>query len=45
MDDEALAAAGLNLSQIHVDFMMGSVDMNIDGIRADGTKSPRSLKW
>lgn len=47
MDDEALAAAGLNLSQIHVDFMMGSADMNIDGIRADGTKAPifRNGDW
>lgn len=47
MDDEQLAEAGLNLSQIHVDFMMGSADMNIDGIKTDGTAVPifRNGDW
>ncbi|MFQ7344123.1 MAG: aminopeptidase, partial [Enterococcus faecalis] len=32
MSEEELAAAGLNRSQTHVDFMVGSDKMNIDGI-------------
>ena len=31
-----LASLGLNDSQIHVDFMIGSADMNITGIKANG---------
>ncbi|RND37242.1 aminopeptidase [Lacticaseibacillus paracasei] len=40
-------AAGLNQSNTHVDFMMGSADMNIDGIKADGTVVPifRNGDW
>ena len=47
MTDEQLTQAGLNLSQVHVDFMMGSSDMNIDGIRADGSRVPifRNGDW
>ena len=47
MTDEQLTQAGLNLSQVHVDFMMGSSDMNIDGIRADGSHVPifRNGDW
>lgn len=47
MTDEELAAAGLNRSQTHVDFMVGSAQMNIDGIREDGTKVPlfRNGDW
>jgi aminopeptidase len=37
MDDEQLLAAGINRSLIHVDFMVGSADMDIDGIKADGS--------
>ncbi len=33
MSDEELAEAGLNRSQTHVDFMVGSDKMDIDGIR------------
>lgn len=40
MTEEELIAAGLNRSQTHVDFMVGSDKMNIDGIRADGTIVP-----
>ena len=32
--------AGLNDSMIHVDFMVGSPDLSITGIRKDGTKVP-----
>ncbi|MGX6962749.1 aminopeptidase [Vagococcus xieshaowenii] len=47
MTQEELAAAGLNRSNTHVDFMIGSADMNIDGIRADGTRQPifRNGEW
>lgn len=40
MTDEELRAHGLNLSQTHVDFMIGSSDMDIDGIKADGSIVP-----
>ncbi|CAM2871701.1 aminopeptidase [Dellaglioa algida] len=47
MNDKELADAGLNLSQTHVDFMVGSADMSIDGIREDGSKVPvfRNGDW
>ena len=40
MDDEAFAAAGGNRSIIHVDFMIGSAALDIDGVLADGTIEP-----
>lgn len=47
MSDEEFAAAGGNKSLIHVDFMIGSGEMNIDGICADGTREPvmRAGEW
>lgn len=36
--EEELAEAGLNRSDVHVDFMIGSKEMDIDGIRADGSR-------
>jgi Leucyl aminopeptidase (aminopeptidase T) len=47
MTEEELIAAGLNRSQTHVDFMVGSAEMNIDGIRPDGTTTPifRNGDW
>ena len=38
--EEELEAAGLNRSDVHVDFMIGSSQMDIDGIREDGTRVP-----
>ena len=38
MDDEQLKAKGVNISVIHEDVMVGSEDMNIVGITADGEK-------
>lgn len=47
MSEEELKAHGLNRSQTHVDFMVGSDKMNIDGIRKDGTRVPvfRNGDW
>lgn len=45
--EEKLAAAGLNRSDVHVDFMIGGPNMNVDGIREDGTVVPifRNGDW
>ncbi|NGZ74631.1 aminopeptidase [Saccharibacillus alkalitolerans] len=47
MSREELAEAGINQSLAHVDFMIGSADMNIDGIAEDGTAEPvfRGGSW
>lgn len=38
MSKEELLAHGANDSQVHVDWMIGSAQMDVFGIRADGTK-------
>jgi len=47
MSEEELKANGINVSDVHVDFMIGSKDMNIDGIKKDGTVVPifRNGDW
>ncbi|WP_379152160.1 aminopeptidase [Paenibacillus sp. sgz5001063] len=47
MTKDELAAHGMNQSLTHVDFMMGSADMNIDGITDDGVSEPifRNGNW
>lgn len=47
MNKDQLKAKGINFSQAHVDFMVGSADMNIDGIKKDGTIVPvfRNGDW
>lgn len=47
MNPKELAANGLNDSLTHVDFMIGSDKMDIDGIKADGTSEPvfRNGDW
>ncbi|MDN7247437.1 aminopeptidase [Planococcus shenhongbingii] len=47
MSKEELAAHGLNQSITHVDFMVGSDEMDIDGILDDGTREPifRAGNW
>ncbi len=47
MSKEELAENGINDSLTHVDFMIGSADMDIDGILEDGTTEPvfRAGNW
>ncbi|MFB5758792.1 aminopeptidase [Paenibacillus medicaginis] len=47
MTQEQLAEHGLNHSLTHVDFMIGSADMDIDGITHDGQREPvfRKGNW
>jgi len=47
MDDEAFARAGGNRSAIHVDFMVGSADLDVDGVARDGSPEPlmRKGEW
>lgn len=47
MSEEDLEELGLNRSNIHVDFMIGSDQMDIDGIKEDGTSVPifRNGDW
>lgn len=47
MTQEELKAAGLNRAIVHVDFMVGNAEMDIDGIKADGTVVPifRKGEW
>ena len=47
MDAEQLAALGANASLIHVDWMIGSGEMDVDGVAADGTAEPlmRKGEW
>ncbi|WP_077210868.1 aminopeptidase [Bacillus dakarensis] len=47
MSSEELAENGLNESITHVDFMIGSAQMDIDGITADGKSEPifRNGDW
>ncbi|MEC0169591.1 aminopeptidase [Paenibacillus graminis] len=44
MNKEELIARGLNTSVTHVDFMIGSAEMDIYGITADDTREPVFLK-
>ncbi len=47
MSAEELAAAGANTSLAHVDFMIGSAEMDIDGLDEAGTTTPlmRGGEW
>lgn len=44
MDNAELAKRGANESLIHVDWMIGSAEMDVDGIAADGTAEPLICK-
>ena len=47
MSDEGFSDAGGNISIHHLDFMIGSEKMDIDGIKEDGTREPifRKGEW
>lgn len=47
MDDETFERAGGNRSATHVDFMIGSGELDIDGVSADGSVEPlmRRGEW
>jgi aminopeptidase len=47
MDDARFADVGGNLSVVHVDFMIGSAEMNVDGLHTDGSSEPvmRQGEW
>jgi aminopeptidase len=47
LSEEDLLAAGANRSLIHTDFMIGSGEMDIDGLAGDGSAEPlmRSGEW
>jgi aminopeptidase len=47
MDDKQADKAGINSSLTHVDFMMGSKDMGIDGVTKEGKLEPvmRKGEW
>jgi aminopeptidase len=47
MNEDQLANDGVNISINHVDFMIGSAEMDIDGELPDGTKEPifRKGNW
>lgn len=47
MDDETFEAAGGNRSAAHVDFMIGSGELDIDGVRRGGDVEPlmRAGEW
>lgn len=47
LSEDALAARGANRSLIHVDWMIGSAETDVDGIAADGAAEPlmRRGEW
>ena len=47
LPEEDLSRQGVNTSLIHVDFMIGSAQLNIDAITADGQREPllRNGEW
>ena len=40
MNDAEKRATGLNDSSVHVDFMIGSAEMDVDGVKQDGSTEP-----
>ena len=46
-DAEALAARGANTSLIHIDWMIGSGEIDVDGVASDGARTPlmRAGEW
>lgn len=46
-DEAALAARGANTSMIHIDWMIGSGEIDVDGLDAQGGRVPlmRKGEW
>ncbi len=46
-DAEVLAARGANASLIHIDWMIGSGEIDVDGVASDGARTPlmRAGEW
>ncbi len=46
-DADAFAARGANVSLIHIDWMIGSGEIDVDGIASDGARTPlmRAGEW
>ena len=47
MNEKQIEKTGLNSSLTHVDFMIGSGEMNIDGVTKEGKSEPvmREGEW
>ncbi|MGG3922602.1 aminopeptidase, partial [Geobacillus thermodenitrificans] len=47
LSNEELGRRGVNDSLVHVDFMIGSAELNIDGVTKDGKREPifRNGNW
>jgi aminopeptidase len=47
MSADERIAAGINFSLIHIDLMIGSNEVDVDGVRRDGSEAPvlRSGEW
>ena len=47
MSDEEFETAGGNRSAVHVDFMIGSPELDVDGVTAKGSSEPlmRKGEW
>ena len=47
MSDAEFEQAGGNRSAVHVDFMIGAPDLDVDGVRPDGGHEPlmRAGEW
>ena len=47
LEEGQLESLGINISVTHEDFMIGSAEMDIDGILPDGTREPifRKGNW
>jgi aminopeptidase len=47
LDDEERRRAGINQSMVHVDFMIGGSDVDVDGVDEKGTEVPiiRANEW
>lgn len=47
LDTDGLLELGVNVSQVHTDFMIGSPELEVDGLAKDGTSTPiiRNEEW